>query len=530
MRVKLRPGTHFAPVPQGIYWTRAGRSFLLTAPAGLYLALDSQLDLLTRGTDVDELATALGESARPAVQRILDTLLDRDMLLDLDRAGAPPAPGEADRYAEVLSYLEAHCADPYRVFARLRATVVPVLGDGPAAAVARRTITGYGAAATATVPPGADLVVLVDDADRPLDLVAAAASLPAGTRVVPVHAGRRIALVGSPETGGLAEFVALARRAGDWAAAEPDGAAPRPLSAVLAGSLATHAVLGALTGTLPAEPAPSLVHGHDVQVQRLPRSPVPAAGDTPEAMLDRLGPLLARWTGPYRRDRDLDLAQMPMSLATAELVAGRGRVAGWGDDRAQAVLSVCLAAARAAVGPAATGIAAAGPTLGHWRADGALRLLGAALLATSTGTATSWEDLPAAARTLWSLLDEHYERAVRVRSHPLPGLDWVLVEVTSADGTVRAAEWGETLELAAWAALSAAVAQAQATPEVHALLAADRVGTHRLAQTAGDRLRRLTDQLDALLAARGERIAGEPDAPDPVVGDAPLVSGPVVLR
>ncbi|MCI4061352.1 hypothetical protein MRQ36_01690 [Micromonospora sp. R77] len=281
MRVKLRPGTHFAPVPQGIYWTRAGRSFLLTAPAGLYLALDSQLDLLTRGTDVDELSSALGESARPAVQRILDTLLDRDVLLDLDRAGTPPTPGEADRYAEVLSYLEARCADPYRVFARLRASVVPVLGDGPAAAVARRTIVGYGATTTATVSPGTELVVLVDDADRPLDLVAAAASLPAGTRVVPVHAGERIALVGAPEAGDLAEFVALGRRAGDWAAAEPDGAAPCPLSAVLAGSLATHAVLGALTGTLPAESAPTLVHGHDVQAQRLPGRPPRPPGTHP---------------------------------------------------------------------------------------------------------------------------------------------------------------------------------------------------------------------------------------------------------
>ncbi|MCI4061353.1 hypothetical protein MRQ36_01695 [Micromonospora sp. R77] len=62
------------------------------------------------------------------------------------------------------------------------------------------------------------------------------------------------------------------------------------------------------------------------------------------------------------------------------------------------------------------------------------------------------------------------------------------------------------------------------------MLAADRVGTHRLAQAGGDRLRRLTDRLDALLAARGQRITGDPDAPDPVAGDVPLVAGPVVLR
>ncbi|HWB35521.1 MAG TPA: hypothetical protein VHA75_05790, partial [Rugosimonospora sp.] len=284
MRVKLRAGTHFAPLPQGVYVAGAtGPAFVLTGPPVLYQVLDSQVGLLCAGTDTDALVAALGgEAARPVLDRVLRTLVDRDILLDLDGLGTPPPDGAtADRYAEVLSYLEAHCAEPYKVFAQVQAATVAVLGGGPAAGVLERTLRRYGIGRVVVLPTGQpvpvrpDVVVLLDDPDSPLDALAYSRSRP-DDAVTVVTAREAVALVGAGLVGpaGMAGFLALAGRAEGWAVVEPDLAAPRPLSAVLAGSLAAHAVLRHLIGG----DLPPATPGGDLP-------PATPGGDAPPAAL-----------------------------------------------------------------------------------------------------------------------------------------------------------------------------------------------------------------------------------------------------
>jgi hypothetical protein len=568
VKVKLRPGTHFAPVPQGIHWSHRGRSFVLTAPVGLYRVLDGQLGLLTTGTDVDELVSAVGdEAARPVFDRLVQTLLRQDVLLNLDAVTVPaPDARTAARYAEVLSFLEARCADPYRVFADLRTSRVAVVGGGPAVPVVVRALSAHGTGAAyradARSAGDAAAVVLVDDLDQPLDLVDAAAQVPPGTPVVPVFAGAEVALVGEARSGAdLSAFVEICRRADMWPSVDPDSAAPRPVSAVLAGSLAARAVLDALTGAGDEPPGPILVYGRDVATRRLPVSaatdrrparcwlpvhdfpePGPAAPGggrvpgpaAPADLLAAWAPVTARWTGLVHPGRDLDLVQLPMALATADLVTGGApaRVAGWGADRAQAGAHAVLAAARRLVARFSRPglVAAAGATTDRWLLDGVLRVLAADLLGRPPGRDLGWADLTTAAqRTRWSLLEDYFERPVRLRVSALPGLDWSLATVTDGSGEIRVGEWGYSPDSAVPAALAAALACAQAEPPVRELLAGWPAGTQILQWLPEARLREGIRQVRALLAARGQRAAGERLVHDPVLGEPPLVCGPVWL-
>ncbi|MEV7771779.1 hypothetical protein [Kitasatospora sp. NPDC086791] len=583
MRVKLRPGTHFAPVRQGVHFARAGKAFVLAGPPTLYRLLDSRIDLLDAGTDSEALIAALGgEPARPVVEHVLRTLLAQDVLLDLDALTVPePDPAAAARHAEVIGYLEARSDDPYRVLAELRAATVAVLGAGPAAEVLTRSLAAYGIGRVRADSGGAAdaLTVLVDDADRPLDLDAALAGLPSDAAVLPVHAGARTAVVGAVTAAGAGTgaFAAAVHRAAGWAAADPESAAPRPLSALLAGALAAHTALGELSG-LDRGRAPAAVYGREARSAALapPADPplprweavtaatgavtaptgavtAPTGAVTAEEPLtaERLtaawAPLEAPRRGLWLRGRDLDLPQVPVPLATATVVGTRTgqqpvRVAGWGTDRPSASLSTMLAAARRVAAlhrdPTA-GVPAAGATRDHWLLDGALRVLGPEALALAPEAVLGWTDLDSAEqRTLWSLLDEYFGRNVRAVRHRLPGLSWVLTAVTDADGEVRAAEWGPSPTAATRTALAAAVAQAQADPATRALLAGPAdpagpvgpaVGTAELALAPGGAVRSLAAELSRAAADRGGALRGERLRHDGVLGELPLFLGPVRL-
>jgi hypothetical protein len=529
MRVKLRPDAHCAPVPQGIHWSRGDRSFVLSGPPALFTVVDDQFGALLDGTSVDEMVAATGdERSRPVLEHIVRALLAQDVLIDLDAVAGPlPDRRSAEEHAALLCYLEANCAEPYRAFAAVRAARVAVVGGGPGADAVRRGLAANGTGEIAwldrsTLPESAahaTVVVLIDDCEDPLDLLAAVALLAPGTPVLPVAAGPAVALVGPvcTDPAEVRAFLAVRARATDWQLTGVDSAAPRPISAVLAGSLAAQGVLAHQAGAAHGPRTAWVVHGHAVQTTAVPvpqagtgpvwrslepaRSggpePEPASGAGVEHGTDAVAPdpaeesafgaaLTARWTGLARWGPDLDLPQLPIGLVTAQVVTGPGpsaalvggvtgpHVLGWGRNRAAAGLTAGLAvlrrraAAEWAEDPAQAGgdpnpVPAAGLTEVHLLVDGLLRQAGREALARSTGAPLAWEEVEGiTTRTLWGLLRDFFDVPAELRRHTVTGLDWQLVSVVDeATGDVLATQWGPGQASAAYAALFAATARAQ---------------------------------------------------------------------
>lgn len=606
MRVKLRPDAHCAPVSRGAYWSRGDRSFILSGPPALYTLIDDQLDALLNGTSVDEMVAAAGdEAARPVLEHVVRALVAQDVLIDLDAVRGPLPDQETARdHVELLAYLETHCAEPYEALAAVRAARLTVLGTGPAADAARRGLAANGIAQDSTRPT---LTVLVDDCDDPLDLLAAMADLPPGTPVLPVVAAADLALVGPvcATLQGLLSFQALRARAADWQRTGDQAPASRPISAVLAGSLAAHTVLADLAGTGDGRRTALIVHGHAVQTTAvqmpdlstdeawrpvkiddaatadslvetaIPGHDTEAAarfdsdhGDTELQQVHRLAVgLTTRWTGVARWGRDLDLPQLPVSLATAETVARSGpsgvqdidrdidqdidRAAtatapgphflGWGTSRSAAGLTAVLAVLRHRVAQEhaaydGSRLPAAGLTQAHWLADGLLRHAAPEALTRSPGTALPWGEIDnSSVRSLWSLMHDFFEIPLALRMYTVPGLDWHLC--TAMDTTtdeVLAAQWGPSRLSAAYATLLAAVARAQfdaaqkSAPQAP-VLPPDPIGTWSL-EIAPDRqvhscLRQLRDRARSNgLVPRARQLVR-----DEAIGELPLVCGLVWL-
>lgn len=307
MTVRARPHLHYAPVPEGVYFSGPGAQFVIGGPALLFHVADVCVPLLEAGTTEDELVAALGsERARPVVRKIVAELRSRGLMLDLDALTVPEPPAEVrDRYPEALAHLETDCDDPYAVFERLRATGVLLCGPADAVLPAARGLHRAGVTAltlatadadavaptaarlklpvvpvTAGSPlpaadrlparPDAAVVCLGTDGSAAVPPDALAALLPAGAPVVPVRWDALIALVGPAgrdrET--LPRSAAFARRAGHWAAAEAAGPAPHPTTAVLAGALAGQLLFDTLAGI--AQPGEAhVVHGEELISERV---------------------------------------------------------------------------------------------------------------------------------------------------------------------------------------------------------------------------------------------------------------------
>ncbi|MEZ0090959.1 hypothetical protein [Streptacidiphilus sp. EB129] len=614
MRVKLRPDAHCAPISQGVYWSRGNRSFIMSGPPALYSLVDDQLDALLNGTSVDEMVAAAGdEAARPVVEHVVRALVAQDVLIDLDAVAGPLPDAETARgHVELLAYLETHCAEPYQAFAAVRSARVVVAGGGPAADAVRRGLAANGTGEVTDLPlpcPAHGIArpavaVLIDDCDDPLDLLAVAASLPPGTPVLPVATEAAVALVGpvcaSPQE--LRSFQAVRARAADWQRNSAEAAAPRPISAVLAGSLAAQAVLARLAGTESGRRTAMLVHGHAVQTRAIPvpeagtgpawrqadiaqvlavpaasaadvaeTAPVPGTGaDGTDSVGEPVDPqqvhrltigLTARWTGLARWGRDLDLPQLPVSLVTAEMVAGSGPSAGraddravstfseapgpsflgWGSNRAAACLTAALAALRHRAAQERTGanddgFPAAGLTQTHWLADGLLRQAGADALAQPVGIPLTWDQLEnASVRSLWSLLRDFLDVPAELRLSTVPGLDWRLASaVHEATGEVLATQWGPSPLSAAYAALFSATGRvqfgaAEKTAPQAPVARPDPVGTWSLEIAPEHQVHDCLRQLLGRAQSMGLRPHGQLLARDEAIGELPLSCGWVRL-
>lgn len=546
MTVKLRPGTHYVPVERGVLIAHRQTSFVLRGPAALYQLLDDSLGLLLDGTDAAALTRAAGDpAAAPVFEHIISTLLKQDVLFDVDAGSPLPGAADARRFARTLSYCEAQCSDPYGAFAAVRSARVTVLGSGPGTEPVIRALAEMGIGEVTQDEfrlAGSTLAVLIGEA-----------ALPAGAgplRVVPVLPGPEVAVIGplSPASGdgrsaSIGWSAALARRAGRWVKADPSEAASPPLSAALAGSLAARAVLDHLLG-LAAEPdqVATVVSGRLLTTTAVTRPavlagtvPAPAGlqGSLAGELLAGTASMTSPFRGPIRRGADDDLVQLPLSLASAQVVdapAGPLAVLGWGTDRGSAGLDSVLRASRAWIGvhrgdagpAAAAGLSSDGAEL-----DGRLRVLGAELLTGPSGPPLGWSQLGASRpRALWSLVEDHYRRSVRMHARVLGDGPWTLVSVLG-DGEPDVHHWGFSLDSAAFAALGQYAARLQVDPAQAQLLAAEPIGTQVLSWAS-------PQQLAAGLAATAEwaGAAGRSwhrawTTADEVSGPLPLYAGAV---
>jgi hypothetical protein len=345
--IRLRPGMHYAPIEGGVYFTSARASFVVKGPAALFRLVDICIPLLEDGTEVDALVAAVGvAAARPLILRLLDAFDTRGSLLHPDRLMVPePAASERERFPETLSYLEAHCQDPYALFRRVRACRVLVSGPAEALGPALRGLvrSGFGEvvahtpeperlAALASRHPHLRLLLSNGDetlpvAGRPPQVAVIFAEdtvpgevighLPLSCIVVPVRLGKDVAIVGpalapadplTPEdvpaaaSGGfraaaragsataspadgrapvLAAVEALWARATQWCRADGGELLVRPSGDLLAGALAGHLALNALIGREPGRVY--LVHGPDLVSDTITPDLAPPGAEVPAA-------------------------------------------------------------------------------------------------------------------------------------------------------------------------------------------------------------------------------------------------------
>ncbi|MEV4613095.1 hypothetical protein AB0K43_10900 [Kitasatospora sp. NPDC049258] len=610
-RVKLRPGTHFAPVSRGVHVSHVRRSFVLSGPPALYPLIDGQLGRLADGTSVDELVAAGGsESARPVLDHVVRTLLDQGVLLDLAALTVgEPDQDTAARYADVLAHLEDHSDDPYAVFARLRASTVEIHGSGPAVPGLVRGLAAYGIEQVGVTEPGSrggsdpDLVVLVLAEDFAVRLAAP----PPGRAVLPLLTLDDVAVVAGPGApGSFAGLPAAVDRARAWAGLEPGAAAPPTMSAVLAGALAARACFEALTGlTTPLPetadgPAPvadqvtgriagtgadadagtrtgtrtgtdapeglaphhlTLVWGHTLESRRLPAprlhtAPAAARWDGPDVAASLAstgagrgsGPdalsvfrtaaaLTARWTGPARLERDLDLPQIPVATASTRFLDGGGEFLGWGPTRAVAGVDALLTGLRDPVTldalahhaqPPADGrlVSCAGVTEQLWVLDGLLRLLAEQSPDPSGVIEIDWQDAThPEIQSLWGALLDHFDVPVALRTEPMPELGGsVATAVRTTDGAVLGRQWGPGTQSAVHAALVEACARVQ-TEVFRSPTRAAETGSWVLHALPAPRVAALASRAVELLDRPGRRVRAHRLLSDGVLDRLPLVCG-----
>ncbi len=510
MHVKLRPGSHFVPTTQGVRCSRGDELFLLAGPPALFTLIDSHLAALSDGTTLDALLAAGGgggggggggETVRPVLSHLLRTLLDRGLLFDLDDAGGPPPdPATAERLADLLSFVEEHCARPYAALRSLSAAQVAVAGDrsGPAAAslyrsLAERALTPR---TIAECSPAPTLIVLLDSGAGP-----AAETPPTGVPVLALVTGPDLTVVGPvlPDVGALPAFRAAADRIARWQTGDPADAATGPVGAALAGSLAAQRVLTHLTGVSDVTADSLVVHGRlaDITAVPLPRTdptttsdptvaadpataadpsvagdpataadPV-ASGDAGAAADVAIAGLTARFRGVARLLPATQARVAPLRIALARPVASAGPdVTGWGTSVADAQRGAVLSAMRAMARsdrPDPAAVAAAGLSTPHFLLDGALRLLGRELLGGDpAGAPLPVSRLAPGLRVLLRTLVDYYDLAARIHlDQPAGAHCWLARVVDGAGDSICAAQWGPSPASAVESALHASVAAAQ---------------------------------------------------------------------
>lgn len=556
MRMKARPGLHYAPVPGGVYLAGASTQFVMRGWDLLFTVADVCVPLLEDGATEDDLVAALGsEHARPAVRHLTEGLRTHGLLLESGRLTVPEPPATVrEQHAESLALLESVCAEPYAAFAALRGATVALAGPPEATGPAARGLIRAGAgrvvvAGTAgeDMPEDADaMLVCVGAGDEP------APPEPYGrpVMIVPVVLDDRLLLAGPVIRDGtsLRTWSALRARALAWA--DPAAYPPRPVADALAGALAAQLLFETLTGVA-GEGDAHVVYGADLAAERItvrradaqPRvwrrlgdsEPAPVPGV--EEAVDLAGTVTAQWTGLVALAPGDSLPQMPLALREARYGSARpGSVVAWGADQESATVAVTLAALRRSVGAPpdrdspgrdspgrdsrdVTG--AAGLTEDAWLLDGTLRLLADRTLPLH---AVPVDGLDPEAMRFWREIQraEPGQYAIEVRH--VPGLGWLLGRVESArTGETLGLAWGPDEDTAIQRSLATALARAQVRAVTGAGEGVPLLNTDALCFVADEEIIALGTDASALRA----RYRGCRTGADPVLGDVPLWFGPV---
>lgn len=572
--VKMRPGAHYAGVAEGVYFRTARGTFVLRGPSGLLPLVDRCVPLLEDGTTEAALTDAIGgPRAHGVVKALLSALSAKGMLLDLAAAGGPPpAQPERARFGDVLAHLETHGDAPFAGFRRLRATHADVVGPLDAACsladgladigVGRITVHGHDAAdwpgrtsdehtavAFADGPAADDipadhrvLVAVVEDpgTEPPGRLRDA---LLAGHGAVAVLLTDDMALVSPyltrPED--LTTLWAAWTRARAWFTAEGPTPARRPLSAVIAGSLASHHLMDAVGVGRTDRPEAAVVTGAQLTVERVALPGPAGAGTEPAAAppedepADAVAALVSaaalgeRWSGLFSWEIVDALPQLPVANTPV-----RGRVpglpatlVGFGPDQAHAGVQAMLDALRLTLPPTpdapGDAVAAAGVDPLRRTVDGALRLLSLRPPAEGEEQPIGWDDVTdLQARRLWRALRDYEDVDFTATVRTWDALGWCAVRLTgTTTGETLAWQWGDTPGDALHMALAQALSRRQSATVLGTTGEVTCAGTVVCAYLPTRLLRALAERLHAL---PGTLRTSERPA-DPVLGRLPLHSG-----
>ncbi|MCE7080562.1 hypothetical protein [Streptomyces sp. ST2-7A] len=574
MSMRARPHLHYAPVPNGVYLSGPRTQFVFGGPPKLYGVFDVCVPLLEDGATEDELVAALGsERARPVVRRITAELARRDLLLDPGAFTEPEPSAELRaRHPEALAHIEAVAADPYAVFARLRAARVLLYGPAEVTLPAARGLHRAGVTRIVLAAADREAVAATAErlgatvADRPEDLPARIDAVlyhpPAGTdpdelpdgiasRVVPdapvvrVSVGERVVIVGPPHRGTAPHPLPreLARRADEWAGDEEP--LPHPAADALSGAIAGQTLFEALTTGDTGEA--HVLHGSAMAADPVAVATVTDPGSTaprtlhtigtdpvpdPDAAVEAVTALTSRWTGLFAPTPGAELPQLPLALReSGDRPGGPGTVVAWARDQRTATVAVTLAALRARCG--GKGVAAAGLTEEHWLLDGVLRLLAEEAVPLST---RRWNPGDPAPRELLPLLraleEEEGATPLTVTLLHHPALDWRLARV-EVDGDPSAGggpSWGRNDTEALGGALAALLARLRADAVPGGGRVPDGAHTDALLFADGAVLTELRKRLTEHAAVTGVEYRGVPRPGDPVLGEPPLWWGGVEVH
>ena len=582
--LRLRPGVHYAPIEDGVYFSSARATFVMRGPARLFRVVDVCLPLMEDGADLNDLVAALGTPAAwPVVTRLAEALDSRGLVLHLDQLQVPePAPAERERFPETLAYLETFRDDPYGDFRRIRKARVLLAGPADALGPAARGLVraGVGQVLIATDEPDRlaglasrhpEVRLMLPKSGGPQSLITTARphaavifsgdsfpfealhQLPLDCVVVPVRLGKDVAVVG-PATSradngrGIDELWA---RAAQWCRLDGDDLLVRPSGDLLAGALAGQATIDALVGLNPGRV--HVVHGPDLSSDSI--TPTLAAGsayDQPTEFRDGVpvpsaerptswtASVSGRWTGLFGLNVPGDLPQMPLALTFAE---GRtqffeGRALGFGPDQEtstseaglDALRQHCAVVERTDPGPCLgqSAVAAAAVDRARWLLDGALRLLARV---PAEHHPVEWLGLDdGAARRMARALEEHELTPIRLGRRQVPGFGWTLVSVADRrSGALLGGGWGPTPAVASLAALSAAMATQQVRRTVDPGYGARAAEPGFLAHLHEPYVDDLAAQVGGWLHAGSRRLRGRRLARDPVTGPLAAWCGTVWL-
>lgn len=588
MRIRLRPGVHYAPVLEGVYVSGPRTHFVIRGSQTLYRTLDAAIPLLEDGATEEEAVGALRGTCDPGlVRQLLKALRNKGLFIDLGRLSEPePDPETRRRYAGALADLETDSEDPYAAFGRLRASRVLLAGPATAVLPAARGLLRAGATrlllavpeataarALADRAPGVELTSLTKivtgiwDVDAALYVADDAglldlqrAELAQGCPTVPVLTSGPVIVVGPAVRGPheAAAWPVLCARARRWQADGGLEPVALPVGEALAGALAGRAIFRALTdterkgqshliygGTLSADaitlatanegclasPMAKQDNGTAYDLEEMRADEAPAPGGVLAAVHAASG----RWLGTFSIITPEALPQMPVAMVTAEhRVAPGGEVLAWGTDQDRATSAAGLACLREQAGTSLEAgdglrtVGAAGTTPARWMLDGALRLLGRHLRLESAPGYPDIADLHS--RLLWRAIEDYELVSVTLEVYRITGIGWRLGRVVRGDtGETLARAWGADEPGAILAALGAGVARLRAHRALGRDLGGPGADTSALISASDAAVGELLAQVQSFCRSRDVRITGREAGPDPLLGALGLHHGTLRL-